>query len=126
MPADPSIYSMIRPPAAQPGPLDNYGVMLQLKNMVDSGALNDLHRQKLSGDLQEEEAFKSRIADWVKAGGQGTLPADAYAASPSRAAAFDKSRLEGQKTQAELARRRWRPSRTAQLVDVRSAWPRPG
>jgi hypothetical protein len=25
MPADPSIYSMIRPPAPQPGPLDNFG-----------------------------------------------------------------------------------------------------
>jgi hypothetical protein len=42
----------------------------------------------------------------VKAGGQGTLPADAYAASPSRAASFDKSRLEGQKTQAELAEKK--------------------
>lgn len=93
---------MIRPPAPTPGPLDNYGVMLQLKNMIDTGQLNDLHRQKLSGDLQEEEAFKSKIADWVKGGGQGNLPMDAYAASPTRAAAFDKTRMEGQKLQAEL------------------------
>lgn len=104
MPADASIYSMIRPPAPQPGPLDNYGTMLQLRNMIDTGQLNDLQRQKLSGDLQEEQAFKSKIADWVKAGGQGNLPTEAYAASPSRAAAFDKTRLEGDKTRAELSK----------------------
>lgn len=106
MGADASIYSMIRPPAAQPGPLDQYGVMLQLKNMIDTGQLNDLHRQKLSGDLQEEEAFKSKIADWVKTGGQGNLPTDAYAASPTRAAAFDKSRMDASKSQAELAEKK--------------------
>lgn len=106
MGADASIYSMIRPPAPQPGPLDQYGVMLQLKNMVDQGQLNSLHRQKLTGDLQEEEAFKSKISDWVKAGGQGTLPADAYAASPSRAATFDKSRLEAQTSAAGLAEKK--------------------
>lgn len=104
MGSDASIYSMIRPPEKQAGPLDNYGSMMQLMAMGDTSQLNALHRQKLTGDLQEEDAFKSRIADWVKAGGQGQLPTDAYAASPTRAAAFDKTRMEGEKSRAELGK----------------------
>lgn len=96
------IYSMVRPQERGPGPLDNYSAMMQLMAMGDTSQLNALHRQKLTGDLQEEEAFKSRLADWVKAGGQGDLPADAYAASPSRAAAFDKTRLEGVKLKGDI------------------------
>lgn len=106
MPSDASIYSMIRPPERQQGPMEQYGSMLQLRHMMDTGALNDLQRQKLSGDLQEEDAFKAKIADWVKAGGQGNLPAEAYAASPSRAASFDKSRMEAQTNAATLSEKK--------------------
>lgn len=102
MGADASIYNMIRPPERLQGPLDQYGSLLQLRNMADTGELNALHRQKLAGDMAEEEAFKSKIADWVKSGQQGTLPADAYAASPARAQAFDKSRTDAQKSEADL------------------------
>lgn len=102
MPADPSIYGMVRPYQGPADPLQQYGAMMQLRAMGDASVMNDLHRRKLEGDLAEEDAFKSRIADWVAKGGQGQLPVDAYAASPSRAATFDKTRLEGEKTRGEI------------------------
>jgi hypothetical protein len=104
MPADPSIYGAIRPYQAPADPLQQYGAMMQLRAMGDASVMNDLHRRKLEGDLAEEDAFKSKIASWVNAGGTGQLPVEAYAASPARAAAFDKTRLEGEKTRGEIDR----------------------
>ena len=100
MPLDSSIYQMIRPAQAGPGPLEQYAQMAQIRNMMGAGELNDLQRRKLEGDLAEEAAFKTalgRVSDFTK-----PLGADVYAASPSRAAAFEKTRLEGDKARAEL------------------------
>lgn len=103
MGADASIYSMIRPPEKQQGPLDQYGAMLQLKNMIDTGALNDLHRQKLSGDLQDEEAFKAAFR-----GAPGGKPDSAalFQASPTRALQYQKTDLENKKSEAEISEKK--------------------
>lgn len=102
MPADASIYGLIRPQAPQPGPLENYGAMMQLRAMGDASQLHALQRTKLEQDMAEESAFKSKLSDWVNAGGKGDLPPEAFAASPTRAIAIQKSQREGLKTEAEI------------------------
>ncbi len=99
---DASIYSMIRPPERLPGPLDQYGAMMQLRALAGANDLNELQRRKLTDDLSEETAFKSAIADWVKAGGTGEVPAAAMAASPTRFTALEKARADTHKSRAEL------------------------
>jgi hypothetical protein len=102
MPADPSIYGAIRPYQAPADPLQQFGALMQLRAMGDASVMNDLHRRKLEGDLAEEDAFKSKIASWASAGGQGAVSPEVWAASPQRAAAFEKTRLEGEKTRGEI------------------------
>lgn len=102
MASDASIYSMIRPPAQQQGPLEQYGAMMQLRSMGDASQLHALQRRKLEDDLAEEGAFKTSIADWVKAGGKGDIPVEAMAASPTRYGALKKQQMEGVKQAKEI------------------------
>lgn len=100
MGSDASIYNMIRAPQQGPGPLDQYSAMMQLRALGDSSQLHALQRRKMEGDMAEEEAFKgalAKLSDFTK-----PLGADVYATSPTRAAAFEKTRLEGEKTRGEI------------------------
>lgn len=56
MPVDASIYSMIRPPERQPGPLDNYAAMMQLRAMGDQSQLHSLQRTQLQRSMRDEES----------------------------------------------------------------------
>ena len=116
MALDSSIYQMIRPVQPGPGPLEQFSQVAQLRNMLGAQELNELQRQKLSGDLAEEEAFKralGRVSDFTK-----PLGADIFAVSPSRAQAFEKTRLEGEKARAELEKTRLE-SRAKNVVYLR-------
>ena len=97
---------MIKPPERQQGPLDQYGAMMQLRAMGDQSALHGLQRRKLEDDLAEEAAFKASISDWVQAGGKGALTPQAWSASPTRAAAFEKQRTEAEAKRGEIDHRR--------------------
>jgi hypothetical protein len=100
MAADVSIYSMIRPPAQQEGPLDQFAKMMSIKQLMDSGALNDLQRRKLESDLQEEQAFKDAFRGAQEPGKVSI--ADLFRASPARALQYQKTDLENRKSSAEL------------------------
>lgn len=102
MVADVSIYSMLRPTQPQEGPLDQYGKMLSLKNMIDQSQLSELQRTKLSTDLQEEQAFKDAFRGGAEPGKISI--ADLFRASPTRALQYQKTDLENQKTTADLAK----------------------
>lgn len=70
MASDASIYSMIRPPQAGTGPLEQYSQGLQLRHMLDTSALSDLQRQQLMRQMDEEkatsEAYSSSGGDATK------------------------------------------------------------
>jgi hypothetical protein len=107
MAADPSIYGMIRPMQQPEGPLDQYGKLLALKNLMRQGEMSDLSRTKLVRDLEEEEAVRRIYA--------GATPEQMSApdflqrvmgASPARGMQLQKSRLESEKTNAEIQQKR--------------------
>lgn len=107
MPADPSIYSLLKPQERLPGPLEQYGQMMSIKQLMDSSQLNELQRRKLTTDIDEEERFKNAL---------GALPPGAMTApdtwqrlmgiSPSRAFAAQKSVTEQQKAEAEFGHKK--------------------
>jgi hypothetical protein len=69
MPADASIYSLIRPTQQQPGPLDNFGQVLQLRHLMDASSLNDLQRKQLERNISDEEGT---AAAYRESGGDPT------------------------------------------------------
>lgn len=100
MPADASIYSMLQPLKPPPDPLQQYGQMMQIGNLMDAGAVNQLQRRKMESDLAEEEAVKQLFA-------RGTPTADQLSAiSPARGMQFRKSQLEDETGRANLAKTR--------------------
>ena len=104
MPADASIYSMIRPQAQMPGPLDTYAQGLSVRHMLDQGELSQLQRKKLTTDMAEEEAFKSALsgADLKDPSTIGKL----MGVSPTRAIQLQKTLLEGDVQRATLDKTR--------------------
>lgn len=100
MGADASIYSLIRPVVPMEGPLESYGKMLSLSDLMDRQGLNQLQRRKLESDLAEEDAFKAKfqgITDPSKIN-----IAELFGASPTRALAYQKTQLENRKTEGEI------------------------
>lgn len=101
MPSDASIYSMIRPPAEQPGPMDMMAKQLQLKHLIDSGQLSALQRQQLEKSIAEEDATG---AAYRESGGDPTKLRDLLYGrglyKPAQAA--EKTILERQKSEADL------------------------
>lgn len=59
MPADASIYSMIRPQEKAPGPMDQYAQGLQLRHLLDSSELSGLQRQQLMRTMADEDAVRT-------------------------------------------------------------------
>lgn len=101
MPADASIYGMIRPTQPVPGPLDQYAQAMQLKNMMGAGDLQDMQRQAAKRSFDEDaatsEAYRagggdpSKVKDLLY--GRGLY---------KPAQAMEKTILDRQKSQAEL------------------------
>lgn len=102
MPADASIYGMLRPLQQQPGPLDQYAQGMQIRHMLDQGDVANMQRQKMMRDMQEEEAFRSALqgASTVDEATIGRL----MGVSPTRAMALQKQMLEGRKTRADIGK----------------------
>lgn len=96
MPADASIYSMIRQPERVPGPLDQYAQALQLKSLMGQQELQGLQTQQARRGMEEEQ----RIRDLFSRG--NVTPDEVMAVSPSRGLAYRKSLLEGEQAQAAL------------------------
>lgn len=100
MASDASIYSMIRPPQPVAGPMDQFGKALQIKHLMDSGQLNELQRRKLESDMAEEDAYKQVFRN---APDPTSLSVhDLYRASPTRAVAYEKNRLEVKEKQGNI------------------------
>ena len=103
MPSDVSIYSMIRPPVQQEGPLDQYAKMISLKSLIGNEQLNEMQRTKLSRDMQEEEAFKGLFSGATPE--QMNAPdflQKALGASPTRGMALQKNQLDNTEKQAAI------------------------
>lgn len=107
MPADISPYSLIRPPAPLPGPMENYGTMLQLQGLIGNQATNTLQREHLQRSLDQDKALQAYVANatpeqmnandfYQKAIGAG--------AAPDEVLKMQASALQNKKTTAELSR----------------------
>lgn len=101
MPADASIYSLIRPQQAQPGPLDQYTQGLQLRSLIDDQGLKQLQRQQLEKGIQDEravsDAYMQSKGDPVK------LRELLYGGGQYKAAiAAEKAGLETEKTRGDI------------------------
>jgi hypothetical protein len=95
MPSDASIYGMIQP-LKQQGPLELYGQMAQVKNLMGAGQLQDLQRSELERGIAEE----GKIRDLFSRG--NVRPEELMAISPKRGMEFQKSQLEQKKAQGEI------------------------
>src|SRR5207302_257916 len=62
MVASADIYGLLRPQVQIQDPLEQYGKMVSIRSLVGGEQLNELQRQKLSRDLQEEEAVRQMFA----------------------------------------------------------------
>lgn len=105
MPADASIYSLIRPAAQPEGPIDSYGKVLTLRNLMDQQGLNDLQRRKMEQEFTDDEAFRGaakaagsdlqKLRDLLYQGG-----------NPTKALSVDKMIADRDKAGADLAGKR--------------------
>ena len=59
MPIDTSIYGMVRQPAQQPGPLDEYAKAMTLRSMIDQQGLHALQRRKLEQEFADDDATRA-------------------------------------------------------------------
>ncbi len=98
MASDASIYGLIKQAPAGPGPMEQYGQVMQLRNLVDQGAMSKLQREQAERGVEEE----GRIRDLFARG--NVTPEQLMAVSPAKGMAFQKSRLEAQKAEADLAK----------------------
>jgi len=101
MAADSSIYGLIKPAAAAPGPLDQYGQAMTLKNLMGQGDLHALQLKAAQRNFDEEDAtsaaYKESGGDPMKLKellyGRGLV-------KPAMAA--EKNALDTQKTRGEI------------------------
>lgn len=100
MPIDASIYSQIKP-VQQSNPLEEYGRLMQLKSLGEQTQLQSLQRKKLTGDLEEEEAFKKGLAGLAPGAKLEEALPGLYATSPTRAMSLEKSLTEQRKAKGE-------------------------
>lgn len=98
MPADASIYSMIRPQQQGPGPLEQYGQVLSLKNMMGQGELHALQLDKARQEIGDDTKVRDIFARAQAEGRQPTAN-EISAVSPTKGMAYGK-----QMTEAEVAR----------------------
>ena len=103
MPASADVYGLLRPQVQIQDPLEQYGKMVSIRSLVGGEQLNELQRQKLARDLQEEEAVRQMFA--------GATPAQMSApdflqkvmgASPTRGIQLQQNLLQQQKTRGEI------------------------
>lgn len=99
MPADASIYGMIQPHKQQ-GPLELYGQMAQVKNLMGAGQLQDLQR----GELERGIAEEGKLRDLFSRG--NVKVEDVMAISPKRGMEFQKSQLEQKEKQGIIDKNR--------------------
>lgn len=101
MVADASIYGLIRPYDAGPGPLETYGKVAQIRNLMGQGQLQDLHTEKLSRDLSEEQQVRELFRKYP----DGKVPiGELFAASPTHALTFQKSALDIEKAKGDIGK----------------------
>lgn len=98
MPIDSSIALAARPVQPQ-DPLEQYKNVMLIKGLTDQGQLSALQRQKLEGDINEEEAVKKLFS-----GGAKPTVEQVYGASPSRGGAYAKSQADLAKAQSEIGK----------------------
>lgn len=89
MPIDASIYSLMRPTPQPPGPLDQFGRVMQIKNLMGQGRIQDLQGQQLETGMQEEQ----KIRDLFSSGRRPTQE-EVMAVSPARGMQYGKSLQE--------------------------------
>lgn len=103
MPADPSIFGMIRPSAPVEGPLDQYGKVLNLRHLMGQGKLQDLQTQQAESALKENQDFKAGLAS---IGPEGETPegkaSRLTAIAPKLGFEYQKNLREGAKDKASL------------------------
>lgn len=99
MAADASIYSLIRPPTQVAGPLDQYTEGLKVKSLMGQSDLQNLKIEDARREAAAGEKVRALFAG-------GTEPADAQvmAIDPKIGMAYAKSRLETQKTKADIGK----------------------
>jgi len=104
MASDSSIYGLIRQPAPQAGPLDMLTQQLQIKHLMDSGALSALQRQQLEQQLAEHQNVMQAFGGLQPGQDvESVLPA-VLKASPTTGISLQKNLLEGKKTKAEIGK----------------------
>lgn len=98
MASDASIYGLIQPQKPMAGPMDQMGQMLQLKHLMDSGALNELQRTQLQRGMDSEMKLRDLFS-------RGTPSVeDVMAIDPSKGMQFQKASLENKKLQGEIGK----------------------
>jgi hypothetical protein len=61
--ADASIYNMLRPPQAGPGPLDQFAQGMQIRNMMGAGETQALQQQQIRQQMADAPAAQARARD---------------------------------------------------------------
>ena len=102
MPADASIYSLIRPAAQPEGPLDSYGKALTMRNLMDQQGLHDLQRRKLEQEFADDEGVRQFYASIKPGEDPRHRVGDLLRVSPKAGMAAQKFYLDSDKTRAEL------------------------
>lgn len=119
MPADASIYNLLRPAQPMQGPLDSYAQGMKLKALMGQSELQDMQRRQLEKGIADEEAT---AAAYRESGGDHTKLRELLygrgLVKPAMAA--EKSRLEAEKIGAEtLVKRMEGLSKAAGLLKER-------
>jgi hypothetical protein len=63
MPADASIYNMLRAPQAGPGPLEQFGQAMQIRNLMGQGETQALQQQQIRQQMEDAPAAQARARD---------------------------------------------------------------
>lgn len=120
MPSDASIYGMIRPPQAGPGPLELAGQSMQIRNMLDAGQLNALQRQQIEQAMAEDAAVKGAFSGMQPGQTIGDILPQVMRASPKTGVQLQKSHTEQQAAAANLEKTRLE-TRALQVKQLRDA-----
>lgn len=104
MASDASIYGLIHQPSQQPGPLDMLTQQLQIKHLIDTGALSDLQRQQLQQQLTEHQNVLQAFGGLQPGQDVESILPAVLKASPTTGISLQKGILEGKKTKAEIGK----------------------
>lgn len=103
MPIDTSIYGLIRQPqpvSMGPTPFESAGQMMQIKHLMDQGAMSDLKR----AEFEKEVARQGRLRDLFARG--NVKPEEVDAIDFQSGQTYRKGLLDTQKSQADLDKTR--------------------